>query len=115
MSRRNKVVEIPKSKVAPRGFRIAEAAVYMGVSPWFVEQEIRAGRLRALKLCRRTWMMREIWSRERRCISFSTFESSPLGGRRTAEHRTLYVLSYVAVRRKWRIADKTLSVFVLTL
>jgi hypothetical protein len=24
----------------------------MGVSPWFVEQEIRAGRLPTLKLCR---------------------------------------------------------------
>jgi excisionase family DNA binding protein len=48
----NKVVEISKCAAAPRGFRIAEAAVYMGVSPWFVEQEIRAGRLPALKLCR---------------------------------------------------------------
>ena len=44
MSRRNRnnVVEILKPAVTPRGFRIAEAAVYMGVSPWFVEQEIRA-------------------------------------------------------------------------
>ena len=32
---------MPKCAVTPRGFRIGEAAVYMGVSPWFVEQEIR--------------------------------------------------------------------------
>jgi excisionase family DNA binding protein len=48
-----------KSAVTPRGFRIAEAAVYMGVSPWFVEQEIRAGRLRALKLCRHYTLLKE--------------------------------------------------------
>jgi excisionase family DNA binding protein len=60
MSRRNnKVVEIPKSAVTLRGFRIAEAAVYMGVSPWFVEQEIRAGRLPALKLCRHDTLLKE--------------------------------------------------------
>jgi excisionase family DNA binding protein len=55
----NKVVEIPKCAVTPRGFRIAEAAVYMGVSPWFVEQEIRAGRLPALKLCRHYTLLKE--------------------------------------------------------
>jgi hypothetical protein len=54
MSRRNRntVVEIPKPEVTPRGLPIAEAAVHMGASPWFVEEEIRAGRLPALKLCR---------------------------------------------------------------
>ncbi len=56
---RNNVVEIPKPAVTPRGFRIAEAAVSMGVSPWFVEQEIRAGRLRALKLCRHYTLLKE--------------------------------------------------------
>jgi excisionase family DNA binding protein len=61
MSRRNRntVVEIPKHAVSPRGLRIAEAAVYMGVSPWFVEQEIRAGRLPALKLCRHYTLLKE--------------------------------------------------------
>jgi excisionase family DNA binding protein len=61
MSRRNSnnSVEIPRSSVTPRGFRITEAAVYMGVSPWFVEQEIRAGRLPALKLCRHYTLLKE--------------------------------------------------------
>jgi len=57
--KRNNVVEIQKSAVSPRGFRIAEAAVYMGVSPWFVEQDIRAGRLPALKLCRHYTLFKE--------------------------------------------------------
>lgn len=42
-----------------RGYRIAEAAVYMGVTPWFVEVEIRAGRLRALKVCRHYTILKE--------------------------------------------------------
>jgi hypothetical protein len=33
-----------------RGFRIAEAAIYMGVTPWYVEQIIRSKQLPALKL-----------------------------------------------------------------
>ena len=48
-----------KCAVTPRGFRIAEAAAYMGVSPWFLEQEIRAGRLPALKLCRHYTLLKE--------------------------------------------------------
>jgi excisionase family DNA binding protein len=56
---KNKVVEIPTCPVSPRGFRVAEAAAYMGVSPWFVEQEIRAGRLPALKLCRHYTVLKE--------------------------------------------------------
>jgi excisionase family DNA binding protein len=59
MSPKNKVVEIATCPVSPRGFRIAEAAVYMGVSPWFVEQEIRAKRLSALKLCRHYTLLKE--------------------------------------------------------
>jgi excisionase family DNA binding protein len=55
----NKVVEMPKCAVTPRGFRIGEAAVYMGVSPWFVEQQVRAGRLPALKLCRHYTLLKE--------------------------------------------------------
>jgi excisionase family DNA binding protein len=61
MSRRNRnnVVENPKLAVTPRGFRIGEAAVYMGASPWFVEQEIRGGQLPALKLCRHYTILKE--------------------------------------------------------
>lgn len=59
MSPKNKAVEIPTCPVSPRGFRIAEAAAYMGVSPWFVEEEIRAGRLPALKLCRHYTLLKE--------------------------------------------------------
>ena len=43
----------------PRGMRIAEAAAYMGVSPWFVELKIRSGELPALKLCRHYTLLRE--------------------------------------------------------
>jgi len=39
--------------------RIAEAAAYMGVSPWFVELKIRSGELPALKLCRHYTLLRE--------------------------------------------------------
>jgi excisionase family DNA binding protein len=45
--------------VLPRGMRIAEAAAYMGVSPWFVELKIRSGELPALKLCRHYTLLRE--------------------------------------------------------
>ena len=31
----------------------------MGISPWFVEQEIRARRLPALKLCRHYTLLKE--------------------------------------------------------
>jgi excisionase family DNA binding protein len=42
-----------------RGYRIAEAAAYMGVSPWFVELKIRSGELPALRLCRHYTLLRE--------------------------------------------------------
>jgi excisionase family DNA binding protein len=42
-----------------RGYRIAEAAAYMGVSPWFVELKIRSGELPALRLCRHYTILRE--------------------------------------------------------
>jgi len=42
-----------------RGYRIADAAIYMGVSPWFVEEKIRSGELPALKLCRHYTVLRE--------------------------------------------------------
>jgi excisionase family DNA binding protein len=42
-----------------RGYRIAEAAKYMGVSQWFVELKIRSGELPALKLCRHYTVLKE--------------------------------------------------------
>jgi excisionase family DNA binding protein len=42
-----------------RGFRIAEAAIYMGVTPWYVEQIIRSKHLPALKLGRHYTILRE--------------------------------------------------------
>ena len=48
-----------------RGYRISEAAKYMGVSPWFVELEIRRYQndkstgLPALKLCRHYTILKE--------------------------------------------------------
>jgi excisionase family DNA binding protein len=42
-----------------RGYRIAEAAKYMGVSPWFVELKIRSRELPALKLCRHYTVLKE--------------------------------------------------------
>ena len=42
-----------------RGYRIPEAAEYMGVSPWFVELKIRSGELPALRLCRHYTILRE--------------------------------------------------------
>jgi excisionase family DNA binding protein len=42
-----------------RGYRIAEAAMYMGVSSWFVEQKIRSGELPALRLCRHYTVLRK--------------------------------------------------------
>jgi excisionase family DNA binding protein len=43
----------------PRGMRIAEAASYMGVSPWYVELKIRSKELRAYRLCRHYTIFRE--------------------------------------------------------
>ena len=45
--------------VAPRGMRIAEAARYMAVTPWFVELAIREGRLPALRPGRNYILLRE--------------------------------------------------------
>ncbi len=42
-----------------RGYRIAEAAEYMGVSPWFIELKIRSKELRALKMCRHYTIFKE--------------------------------------------------------
>jgi excisionase family DNA binding protein len=42
-----------------RGYRIAEAAAYMGVTPWFVELKIRSGELRALRMCRHYTILKE--------------------------------------------------------
>jgi len=45
--------------VEPRGFRIAEAARYMGVSPWYVELKIRSKELPAYRLCRHYTVFKE--------------------------------------------------------
>ncbi len=45
--------------LTPRGLRIAEAAKYMGVSPWFVELKIRSKELPAYRLCRHYTLFRE--------------------------------------------------------
>lgn len=39
-----------------RGYRIAQAAAYMGASPWFCEEAIRQGRLKATKMGR-AWVV----------------------------------------------------------
>lgn len=45
--------------VEPRGFRVTEAASYMGLAPSLVELKIRSGELFALKLCRHWTILRE--------------------------------------------------------
>jgi len=45
--------------VQPRGFRIKEAALYMGLSPWAVEILIRSKKLPALRLCRHYTVLKE--------------------------------------------------------
>jgi excisionase family DNA binding protein len=42
-----------------RGYRIVQAAEYMGVTPWFVEVKIRSGELPALKLCRHYTILKQ--------------------------------------------------------
>ena len=42
-----------------RGYRISEAAMYMGVTPWFIEEKIRAKELPALRLCRHYTILKE--------------------------------------------------------
>jgi excisionase family DNA binding protein len=44
------------SALPPRGLRIPQAAEYIGCSPWFVEEAIRQGRLKATKMGR-PWVM----------------------------------------------------------
>jgi excisionase family DNA binding protein len=50
---------VPTRTETRRGYRIREAAEYMGVSPWFVELKVRSGELPALKLCRHYTLLRE--------------------------------------------------------
>lgn len=50
---------LPAPNNERRGYRIAEAAAYMGVSPWFVELKIRSGELPALRLCRHYTVLKE--------------------------------------------------------
>jgi excisionase family DNA binding protein len=49
----------PSSQLQPRGFRIKEAAIYMGLSPWAVEILIRSKKLPALKICRHYTVLKE--------------------------------------------------------
>ena len=44
------------SALPPRGLRIPQAAAYIGCTPWFVEEAIRQGRLKATKMGR-PWVM----------------------------------------------------------
>jgi excisionase family DNA binding protein len=53
------MIDVLTSRVERRGYRIAEAARYMGVSPWFVELKVRSGELPSLKLCRHYTILRE--------------------------------------------------------
>lgn len=52
-------MQLSNQAVQPRGFRIREAAIYMGLSPWTVEVLIRSKKLPALKLCRHYTLLRE--------------------------------------------------------
>ena len=49
----------PQTDLPRRGFRIPEAAIYMGVTPWYVEEIIRSKQLPALKLGRHYTILRE--------------------------------------------------------
>ena len=52
-------MQLSSQSVQPRGFRIKEAAIYMGLSPWTVEVLIRSKKLPALKLCRHYTVLKE--------------------------------------------------------
>jgi excisionase family DNA binding protein len=49
----------PWLALPPRGLRIMDAANYMGVTPWYVEEVVRSGELPALMLCRHYTILRE--------------------------------------------------------
>ena len=49
----------PSPVLAPRGLRIVDAANYMGLTPWYVEELVRSGELPALMLCRHYTILRE--------------------------------------------------------
>jgi excisionase family DNA binding protein len=50
---------LPPVRSDRRGYRIPEAAQYMGVASWFVEVKLRSGELFGLKLCRHWTVLRE--------------------------------------------------------
>ncbi len=52
-------MQFSSQEVQPRGFRIKQAAAYMGLSPWAVEILIRSKKLPALKLCRHYTVLKE--------------------------------------------------------
>jgi excisionase family DNA binding protein len=49
----------PSPVLPPRGLRIMDAAHYMGLAPFYVEELIRSGELPALMLCRHYTILRE--------------------------------------------------------
>ena len=57
MSRLKSGLVLPE--LVRRGYRISEAAEYMGVSPWFIELKIRSKELLALKMCRHYTILKE--------------------------------------------------------
>ena len=52
-------MQLSSQSIQPRGFRIREAAAYMGLSPWAIEVLIRSKKLPALKLCRHYTLLKE--------------------------------------------------------
>ena len=49
----------PSPVLPPRGLRIMDAANYMGLAPFYVEELVRSGELPALKLCQHYTILRE--------------------------------------------------------
>jgi excisionase family DNA binding protein len=49
----------PTATFTPRGFRIENAAMYMGTTPWYVEEVIRLHQLPPLKLGRSYTVLKE--------------------------------------------------------
>jgi excisionase family DNA binding protein len=59
VKRRTLPIQEISAPVLRRGYRISEAAEYMGISPWFVELKIRSKELPALRLCRHYTILKE--------------------------------------------------------
>jgi excisionase family DNA binding protein len=60
MNKRSSTVNTnPASVLPPRGLRIMDAANYMGVTAWYVEEVVRSGELPALMLCRHYTILKD--------------------------------------------------------